>query len=298
MATTTSPSVYVSAFSQIDELIYILDESCSLIDCSDKLLHFLGFNHIKEVSTKSIYDLLLKKGLWTSEQVSHYQEKDIQVIISGQKQEEEQALINSNGSVIYFKLSRNPLSDGAGNALGLAVSMRDVTELKQLHHQLKTLKKQLRYKLGPSASYNEETTTTPNPLKILIVEDNQIDQKAERGILMTFRCLTDIAASQQQAEEIFQPGKYDLVLMDLGLDQGNGYQLTALLRKKEQGSPYRVPIIALTGQDPETAGFECEDVEMDGILSKPLTVELAKQLIQHYVHHNQVNVKGLRAFKH
>ncbi|WP_058450854.1 MULTISPECIES: response regulator [Legionella] len=290
--------IYASAFSKMSELLYLLDKDGFLIDCSHNLLRFLGFDRIENNSIGAIYEMMRKEGLWTSQQIQNFQQHDIDVMLDGKSSTEEQAIINNSGSILYFEISRTPLADKSGNALGLLVVLRDLTKQKQLNTQLRSAKSQLRYshKLNVSSSH-AAINKQINALKILLIEDNVIAQKAEKTVLMSCRCMTDVVATPRQADEIFKPGKYDLVLMDLTLEEGDGYQLTATLRKREQGSNYRVPIIALTGHDPTVVGFNCEDAEMDGILRKPLTVEQANQLIQRYIRHVDVNVKGLREFK-
>jgi PAS domain S-box-containing protein len=291
--------IYASAFSKTGDFHYLLDKNGFLIDCNHKLLRFLGFSHIEDKSIGAIYEMMRKQGLWTSEQIQKFQQQDIDVMLSGRARVEEQAMINNNGSVLYFEISRLPLADKSGNALGLLVSLRDMTKQKQLNTQLRNIKSQLRYSnpLAVSSPVDSDIAPQINALKILLIEDNLVAQKAEKTVLMSCKCLTDVVATPSQADELFKPGKYDLVLMDLTLEEGDGYQLTASLRKREQGSNYRVPIIALTGHDPTVVRFNCEDAEMDGILRKPLTIEQAKQLIQRFIRHVDVDVKGLREFK-
>lgn len=288
--------IYASAFSKTGDFLYILDKNGFLIDCNHNLLRFLGFSHIEDKTIGAIYEMMHKQGLWTSEQIEKFQQQDIDVMMSGRSRVEEQAMINNHGSILYFEISRLPLADKSGNALGLLVVLRDLTKQKQLNTQLRNIKSQLRYS-NPLAVSSPEKGTQINALKILLIEDNLVAQKAEKTVLMSCKCLTDVVATPKQADELFKPGKYDLVLMDLTLEEGDGYQLTASLRKREQGSNFRVPIIALTGHDPTVVGFNCEDAEMDGILRKPLTIEQAKQLIQRFIRHINVDVKGLKEFK-
>lgn len=298
MKDSAASQIYAKAFAKIENMLYLVDKDGFLIDCNANLLRFLGCSSIDTDSITSIYELMHKQGLWTSEQIQNFQQHDIRAIMSGKSEIAQHAMINNKGAILYFEILRTPLSDDSGNALGLAVTFRDITKLKQLTEQVRNLKSQVRY------SHRSATNTfvVGNPsridkLKILLIEDNVIAQKAEKTILMSCKCLTDVVATPSQADELFKPGKYDLVLMDLTLEKGDGYNLTATLRKREQGSSYRVPIIALTGHDPMIVGFNCEDAEMDGILRKPLTLEQANQLIQRYIRHVDVHVKGLREFK-
>lgn len=291
-------SIYMSAFTKTDNLSYLLDQEGQLQACNQNLLRFLGFDGIGE---HTIYSMLHQRGLWISAQIEKMQQNDLDALISGKKMIEEQTIINEQGCVLGFEVSRMPLSDLSGNALGLMVSLRDISGQKRLAEQLKNLKNQLRYTnkiLGHTHTADDEPSLQTHPIKVLLIEDNLLTQKIEKNILMSCRCITDVVATSGQAHEIFKPGKYDLVLMDIGLEEGNGYQITAALRKKEEGSCFRVPIIALTGYAPAEIEYDCDDAEMDGIMSKPLTADQTKQLIQRYIRHLDIEVTGLKEIKH
>lgn len=298
MENSPTSQIYTRAFTKMDNMVYLIDKDGFLIDCNANLLRFLGYRYIEDNSIGSIYEMMRQQGLWTSEQIHSFQQQDIAAIISGENEVEQQAIINTQGTILYFEISRIPLADKSGNALGLAVTIRDISKLKQLTDQVKNLKSQVNYNHKTvTNNLSSETTGQINKLKILLIEDNLIAQKAEKTILMNCKCLTDVVATASQACEIFKPAKYDLILMDLTLEEGDGYNLTATLRKQEQGTHCRVPIIALTGHDPMDVGFNCEDAEMDGILRKPLTIQQANQLIQRYIRHIDIKVTGLMEFK-
>jgi CheY-like chemotaxis protein len=287
--------IYISAFEKMDSLQYLLDREGHLLACSQNLLRFLGF----EYSEKSIYEMMHRQRHWTSQQIQQFQSHDLDVLISGKKTIENQILVDGIEDMSYFKISRIPLLDESGVIFGLMVVWQDITQQKQLEEQLKETNIQLlhtRIMLGLSPA-EDETNTGRKSVKVLLIEDNLITQKVERNILAACRCITDVVSSPEQVNEIFRPGKYDLVLMDIGLEKGNGYQVTSVLRQKEAGTDFRVPIIALTGLAEAEVSMDCDDAEMDGILCKPLTPEQAKQLIQHYVDHTNVMVKGLKEFK-
>ncbi|WP_232220555.1 response regulator [Legionella tunisiensis] len=56
-----------------------------------------------------------------------------------------------------------------------------------------------------------------------MIEDNTIAQKAAQSLLMQLDCQVDVAESGDKAALLFQPGKYDLVFMDIGLEDTSGY---------------------------------------------------------------------------
>jgi len=287
---------YMHAFEKTDALAYLLDKNGTLLACNHYLLRLLGLEHMEE---NSIYRMMQHNGLWTSQQIQTFQQYDREVLTTGKRKLDEQTIVRDNDANLSFEVSRVPLLDAAGFPMGLMVSLRDITKKKQLTEQFKDFKNQLRYaNQYVDNTLDTENSAQANVIKILLVEDNLLTQKAQQSVFMSCRCLADAVATPEQVCEIFKPGKYNLVLMDIGLEKGNGYQVTAILRKMEAGSGFRVPIIALTGSDPAVVGLDCEDAEMDGIMHKPLTAEQASQLIQRYIRHADVDVKGLNIFKH
>nr|WP_232002710.1 response regulator [Legionella sainthelensi] len=130
--------------------------------------------------------------------------------------------------------------------------------------------------------------------KVLMVEDNVIAQNVEKALLTALNCQVDIANSADNAVKLFKPGKYDLVLMDIGLEDSSGYIVAKQLRQKERETEHHVPIIALTGFEADVVKYDCQHYFMEGAISKPLTCEQAEQIIKHYVYHMDVPVRGLK----
>ena len=83
-------------------------------------------------------------------------------------------------------------------------------------------------------------------LKVLVVEDNLVNQKIVSKFLMKWKVNVDVAENGRIAVEKVAKQMYDLVLMDLHMPEMNGYDATKLIRQME-GEQYReLPIIALT----------------------------------------------------
>jgi CheY-like chemotaxis protein len=84
------------------------------------------------------------------------------------------------------------------------------------------------------------------PKQILIVEDNQIAQKANRLSFESFGLTVDTASSGEQAIALFEPGKYAMVLTDISLPDMNGYEVCERLVALEAGSNFHVPMIGIS----------------------------------------------------
>ena len=125
--------------------------------------------------------------------------------------------------------------------------------------------------------------TKPNkvgPLKVLLVEDNLIVQRIQTTLLSSLNCHTEIAESGEKAVEIFNPGKYDLVFMDIGLPGIQGDAAARLLREAEKNSGHYVPIIALTAHSTAEINQHCMVSGIDLIVNKPLSLEQTKEVLR------------------
>lgn len=144
-----------------------------------------------------------------------------------------------------------------------------------------------------------ETKSTDTLTRVLVVEDTDIIQIVTKTLLHEAGFDVDIAASGEEAVEMFEPGKYGLVYMDIGLPKMNGYETTKAIREKEKAlkSAVQIPIIALTGHGAVDVKKFCGEAGMQAILSKPLSREQAEKVWQSYGQHQEVAVPGLTIIK-
>ena len=83
-------------------------------------------------------------------------------------------------------------------------------------------------------------------LRVLVVEDNLVNQKIVSKFLMKWNVNVDVAENGKIAVEKARRSRYDLVLMDLHMPEMNGYDATLEIRKMENNPNKDIPIIALT----------------------------------------------------
>ena len=295
-------SIYAHAFRLMQGYMYLLDKDCILVDCNTNFLTLLGLSSLPEKNIGSLYKQMVEQGLWSENQMSLIKAADINAILSQQPQHERLELpsVDKKGRVTIYQFSRIPLIDDSGTVYGLLVILNDITEFKQITEQLEKIKKQLQVQNSqPSPRFTtNESKTKAAPPRILIVEDNPIAQKAAQSILMNNDCLVEIAGTEDQFYQIFEPGKYDLVFMDIGLEGTSGYIMAKQLRLKEKDTGHHVPIIALTGFAADVVQFDCDYYQMEGVITKPLTTEQVKQIIQRYIFKINMEVTGLTSTRH
>ena len=103
--------------------------------------------------------------------------------------------------------------------------------------------------------------------RVLLVEDNQVNQIVAATMLEEIGFDVEIANDGLQALEKFQPGKFDLVLMDCQMPNMDGYEATREIRKRESGA--ELPVLALTANVTEGDIRLCKEAGMDEIITKP-----------------------------
>jgi len=116
------------------------------------------------------------------------------------------------------------------------------------------------------------------PLRILLAEDNVVNQKVALRILEKFGYRADIAANGKEAVQSVRNISYDLVFMDILMPEMDGYQATAVIL--DEFSPETRPrIIAMTANAMQGDRETCLEAGMDDYVSKPVRPEEMLQVL-------------------
>lgn len=108
-------------------------------------------------------------------------------------------------------------------------------------------------------------------LRVLLVEDNDINRLYAKSILKNWQCYIDVAENGLVAIEKIKNNFYDVVLMDVQMPVMDGYEATKVIRMMSQSAD--VPIIALTANATLTDVEKCFTAGMNDYLPKPFTPE-------------------------
>ena len=161
-----------------------------------------------------------------------------------------------------------------GTGLGLSI----VKELVKLHDS----KIQVKSREGAGSefffttTYKKPANVKENPkllpvndlgrLKILLLEDNRLNQKLAQNVIEGFGFEIDIAENGDQGIKLLSENQYDLVLMDLQMPARDGYQTTHYIRSELKNE---IPIIAMTAHSLADEHHRCLNAGMDGYVPKP-----------------------------
>ena len=112
-------------------------------------------------------------------------------------------------------------------------------------------------------------------LKILLVEDNLLNQRIVTFSLKKFNHEVTIANNGLEAVQIFRKNKFDVILMDIMMPVMDGLEATIQIREDEKNSnsDSRTPIIALTANTMDNDRDTCMSYGMDDFMSKPFDIE-------------------------
>jgi PAS domain S-box-containing protein len=116
-----------------------------------------------------------------------------------------------------------------------------------------------------------DLNTDVKDIKILVVEDMELNQLLMKTLLDDFGFECEIASNGKIAIEKLKEKNFDIILMDLQMPEMNGFEATEYIRKKMKSS---IPIIALTADVTTVDVAKCKEVGMNDYISKPVDERL------------------------
>ena len=140
-------------------------------------------------------------------------------------------------------------------------------------------------KIDKNIELNLKNSIVLKGLKVLLVEDNIINQEIIIGLLKSSEIDIDIASDGKQALDMFKENstskgnKYNLILMDIQMPIMDGYEATIQIRKLDK----QIPIIALTANIMKENIIKFKELGMQEYLSKPIEVDKLFKLLYKYM---------------
>ncbi|HNB02425.1 MAG TPA: response regulator, partial [Nitrosomonas sp.] len=131
--------------------------------------------------------------------------------------------------------------------------------------------------------------------KVLLAEDNLVNQEVAKAMLAKLGFKVDIANDGQQALDFMNKQRYDIVLMDCQMPIMDGFEATTQIRKQYGQT---IPIIALTANATEDDRNHCIEAGMDDFLSKPYTLNQLNQVLTKWETKTQSNLVDAMSESH
>ncbi|KAA3618842.1 MAG: response regulator [Flavobacterium sp.] len=193
----------------------------------------------------------------------------------------------------FFQVENREDSEIAGTGLGLAIT-KELINLQNGDFNATSVVNEgsefefvLPFKRSNLKSLNDSIKTYVRQdkklegLKVLVAEDNKMNQFYIRQLLNNLNVSVDIAENGQEAVEIFEQDRsnYDLILMDMHMPVMNGIEAISTIRKSNKDAIKKVPIVACSADVFPEARKSAIKAGIDFYLTKPLSEEAVKEVL-------------------
>jgi two-component system sensor histidine kinase/response regulator len=158
--------------------------------------------------------------------------------------------------------------------LGVAAYLtKPVRQAELMDAILTALGTRARHEEKPALVTRHTLRESQNRLKVLLAEDNAVNQLVALRLLERFGHTVTVAANGKKAVEAWSKGGFDAILMDVQMPEMNGWEATQEIRDRERSAGQRIPIIAMTAHAMKGDDERCFAAGMDDYLTKPIRTE-------------------------
>ena len=148
--------------------------------------------------------------------------------------------------------------------------------------QLRALLEPVGPDAGTAAPVPQQVVAAPMKARVLLAEDNAVNQKVALIMLKKFGIEADVVATGVEALDALVGVAYDLVLMDCQMPEMDGYEATRRIRERERGSR-RLPVVAMTANAMVGDRERCLEAGMDDHIPKPVRVEALHRALSRWL---------------
>ena len=178
------------------------------------------------------------------------------------------------GAIVMMLGSSDHTADIARcRELGIPLHLTKPVRQSQLFNMLMTAVDTTATRRRASRPVTVIAPAKAGPLRILVAEDNVVNQRLAVSLLTRRGHVATIAANGREAVAAVARERFDLVLMDVQMPEMGGFEATAEIRAAESAGGARLPIVAMTAHAMSGDRERCLAAGMDGYVAKPIDPE-------------------------
>jgi CheY-like chemotaxis protein len=216
---------------------------------------------------KSKHDIVGKKNSDLNNRTPEIYDNQHLTVMKNQKtQIFEEMITLTDGSYAMVLSHKIPLFDTTGQVIGLMGMWFDPVIQNDIQQTIRVY-----------------DTAITHEIQVLVVEDQRFAADVTKIILNELHCEVQIASSASAARQYAKTKRFDLILMDIGLPDSDGYAATQWIRTDRTSLNRRVPIIALTALADDQDKDRCLESGMNAILIKPIYRNKAIEILDIFV---------------
>ncbi len=182
------------------------------------------------------------------------------------------------GAMVMLTSAGQPCDAARCRELGVAACLTKPVRQSELRQAVLQV---LRHEqaVAPVAGRSSVVTHAVVSRRILLAEDNIVNQKLVARLLQKRGHTAVVVNNGREALSILEEQSFDLILMDIQMPEMDGYEATAAIRARESSTGVRLPIVALTAHAMKGDGDQCLAAGMDAYLPKPMHAEQLYDLL-------------------
>jgi signal transduction histidine kinase/DNA-binding response OmpR family regulator len=174
--------------------------------------------------------------------------------------------------------------------MGIAAYLTKPVRRSELRAAVSGALSNRKYLAGPGKSTESRASQGSRPdilpsrrsLRILLAEDNAVNEKVACAILKKAGHTVEVASDGREAVRMTAAGSFDVVLMDVQMPEMDGFEATTAIREMEKHTGGHIPVIAMTAHAMGGYKERCLEAGMDGYVTKPIRRDLLLQAVEEF----------------